>query len=66
MEVEAPAGGISETEFTVVPARLVVPHGRFVAFAQASFEGGGGGVELKVIFKLKVPHAGLGHVSMNK
>ena len=40
MEVEAPAGGISETEFTVVPARLVVPHGRFVAFAQASFEGG--------------------------
>jgi hypothetical protein len=66
LEVDAPAGGFSDTEFTVEPARFVVPQGRLVALTQASFGGGGGGVELKVIFKLKVPHAGVGQVSMNR
>jgi hypothetical protein len=40
---------------TVVPARLVVPQGRFIAFAQASFKGGDGGVvQLEEMVKVPV------------
>ena len=35
-------GAVSETEFTVVPAKLVVPQGREVALEQASLAGGVG------------------------
>jgi len=41
-----PKGAVSETEFTVVPANEVVPHGSDVALAQASFTGGAGAAQL--------------------